>query len=294
MPEYILSCCSTVDLTKENLEKRNINYVPFHFYLNDKHYYDDLWQSISPTQFYKELTNDASVRTSQINTQEFIDYFIPFLEMGKDIIHISLSSGISGVYNSALIAKKELQEKYPERKIYIVDSLAASSGYGLIMDKLSELKNKENYDIDSLYSWIEENKLNLNHWFTSTDLTFFIKGGRISRVSGFFGGLLKICPVLHVDKMGKLIPVTKVRSKQKAINELLNKMISHAENGINYNQKCFISHSNCYNDALTLANAIQDTFKNLDGKVQINDIGPTVGCHTGPGTVALFFFGEKR
>lgn len=293
MSDYILSCCSTLDLTKEHLTEKNINFIPFHFFINETHYYDDLGQTLPSEKLYEAMRGGADVKTSQVNSDEFTAYFTPFLEQGKDILHVSMSSGISGVYNSAMIAKKELEEKFPERKIYVVDSLAASAGYGLLMDKLADLKNS-GMSIDELKDFAENNKLKVWHWFTSTDLTFYIKGGRISKTAGFFGGLLKICPVLNVDKNGKLNAATKVRTKQKSITELLNKMVECAENGENYSGKCFISQSDCYEDAKTLANLIEKKFKNLDGKVLINNIGPTIGSHTGPGTIALFFWGKER
>lgn len=293
MPDYILSCCSTLDLTKEHLTEKNINFIPFHFFINETHYYDDLGQTLPSEKLYEAMRAGADVKTSQVNSDEFTAYFTPFLEQGKDILHISMSSGISGVYNSAMIAKKELEEKFPERKIYVIDSLAASAGYGLLMDKLADLKNS-GMSIDELKDFAENNKLKVWHWFTSTDLTFYIKGGRVSKTAGFFGGLLKICPVLNVDKNGKLNAVTKVRTKQKSITELLNKMVECAENGENYSGKCFISQSDCYEDAKMLANLIEEKFKNLDGKVLINNIGPTIGSHTGPGTIALFFWGKER
>ena len=141
MGDYIISCCSTADLSKEHFEKRDIHYICFHFYLNGKPYTDDLGQSISFDAFYKAMADGAETKTSQVNDDEFVAYFTPFLEQGKDILHVCLSSGISGVYNSAVIAQKQLQEKFPERKIYIVDSLGASSGYGLIMDALADLRD---------------------------------------------------------------------------------------------------------------------------------------------------------
>ena len=198
MGDYILSCCSTADLTQEHFESRDIHYICFHFELDGKQYLDDLGKSIAFHEFYQAMANGADTRTSQINADEFIQYFTPFLKEGKDILHLTLSSGISGVYNSAMIAKEELEEKYPDRKIYIVDSLAASSGYGLLMDKLADLRD-EGMDIDSLHTWAEENKLKLHHWFFSSDLTFFVKGGRISKTAGFVGSVMDICPLLNVD-----------------------------------------------------------------------------------------------
>ena len=293
MSEYILSCCSTADLTQEHFESRDIHYICFHFELDGKQYLDDLGKSIAFHDFYQAMKNGAETRTSQINAEEFIQYFTPFLEEGKDILHLTLSSGISGVYNSAMIAREELMEKYPDRKIYIVDSLAASSGYGLLMDKLADLRD-EGMDIDSLYSWAEENKLRLNHWFFSTDLKFYIKGGRISKTAGFVGSVMDICPLLNVDYQGKLIPRFKIRTKKKVIQAIANKMEEFAQNGLEYSGKCYMSQSDCPEDANAVAKLVEERFPNLNGKVEINDIGTTIGSHTGPGTVALFFWGSER
>ncbi|MBQ2671916.1 MAG: DegV family protein [Clostridia bacterium] len=294
MNPYILSCCSTFDLDKEYFEKRNISYACFHFSINGKNYIDDLGQSISFKDFYKKISpKGTEVKTSQVNVGEFIEYFTPFLEKGLDILHVSLSSGLSGAYNSALIAKKELEEKFPKRKIYVLDSLAASSGGGLLMDKLADLRDNGK-TIDELFNWAEENKLYLHHWFFSTDLSFYIRGGRISKAAGLVGTLLKICPVLNVSSLGKLTPILKVRTKEKAITEAFKKMVENANGGEDYAERCFISHSDCYEDAKALADLIENHFKHLKGKVKINYIGPTIGSHTGPGTVALFFWGKKR
>lgn len=294
MNKYILSCCSTFDLSKEHFEKRNIKYVCFHYSINGKQYDDDLGQTISIAEFYKIIENkNVDLKTSQVNSDEFISYFTPFLEKGMDILHLCASSGLSGVYNSALIAKKELEKIFPERKIYIVDTLGGSSGGGLIADTLADMRD-EGASIDELYNWVEQNKLRLNHWFCSSDLTFYIRGGRISKASGFIGSMLKICPIMNVNNEGKLIPRSKVRTVDKAIEEMFNKMVKNAENGINYSGKCYISQSACYDDAKKLATKIEQNFKNLNGKVLINDIGTTIGSHTGPGTIALFFWGNER
>ena len=183
MSNYIISCCSTADLSKEHFEKRDLHYICFHYSLNGKQYPDDLGQSMPFDQFYEAMANGAETKTSQINVDEFIEYFTPFLEDGKDILHITLSSGISGVYNSANLAKNLLLEKYPDRKIFIVDSLGASSGYGLFMDKLADLRDA-GLTLEEAHQWAEENKLRLHHWFFSMDLSFYVKGGRISKASG--------------------------------------------------------------------------------------------------------------
>ncbi len=293
MADFILSCCSTADLSVEHFRERNINYICFHYMLDGKPYSDDLGQSLPFDEFYKAMANGAETTTSQVNVEEYTEYFTRFLDEGKDILHVTLSSGISGTINSARIAKEELQEKYPDRKIHIIDSLGASSGYGLLMDKLADLRD-EGKTIEEVREWAEENKLNLHHWFFSTDLTFYVKGGRISKASGWFGTVLKICPLLDMDNEGHLIPRFKIRGKNKVIEEIVSKMEMFADGGLNYNGKCFISNSGCYEDARAVADLIEAKFKNLNGKVVINSVGTTIGSHTGPGTVALFFWGTER
>ncbi len=293
MNDFILSCCSTADLTQEHFESRNIHYICFHYYLDGKQYADDLGKSIPFDKFYQAMKDGADTKTSQINTEEFIEYFTPFLEEGKDILHLTLSSGITGVFNSANIAREMLLEKYPDRKIYIVDSLAASSGYGLLMDKLADLRDA-GMSIDELAHWAEDNKLRMHHWFFTSDLTFFVKGGRVSKVSGWFGTALKICPLLNVSNEGKLIPRFKVRGKNNVIQRTLAKMKEVADDGIDYADKCYISNSACYEDARALADLIEASFPKLKGRVEIYNVGTTIGSHTGPGTVALFFWGQKR
>ena len=293
MSDYILSCCSTADLSKEHFDRRGIHYVCFHYMLNDVSYPDDLGQSIAFEDFYRMMAEGADTKTSQVNVAEFIDYFTPFLKEGKDILHVSLSSGLSGSVNSARTAAEMLSEEYPDRKIYVVDSLGASSGYGLIMETLADMRD-EGKSLDELHDWIEANKLRLHHWFFSTDLTFYVKGGRVSKASGFFGTMLNICPLLNMDNLGRLIPREKIRTKKKVIKTIVDRMEECADDGLDYSGKCFISQSACVEDAKAVAALVEERFPKLNGKVEINYIGTTIGSHTGPGTVALFFWGKER
>ena len=252
MENFVLSCCSTADLSLEHFQNRNIHYICFHYELNGTVYPDDLGQSMPFDVFYEAMTKGAETKTFQVNVAEFEAYFETFLQEGKDILHLCLSSGITGVLNSANIARDILLEKYPERKIYIVDSLAASSGYGLLMDRLADLRDA-GMGLADLYHWAEENKRKVQHWFFSTDLTFYIKGGRVTKTAGFVGTMLSICPLLHVDCEGKLIPMQKVRTKKKVIDAIEKKMEELAENGLAYDGKCYISHSACQADAEAVA-----------------------------------------
>lgn len=293
MKKYILSCCSTADLPADHFARRGISYACFHYELDGQEYLDDLGKTMSFEHFYQAMVDGAETKTSQVNVAEFTEYFEPFLKAGKDILHLSLSSGISGVINSAMTAREALLEKYPDRTIYIVDSLAASSGYGLLMDKLADLRD-EGMSIEDLYQWTLDNRLRLNHWFFSTDLTFYIKGGRISKTSGMVGNMLNICPLLNVDNMGRLIPRYKIRTKRKVIHAIVDKMEECIEEGRDYSGKCYISQSACYADARLVADLIEERFPHLDGRVMITSVGTTIGAHTGPGTVAVFFWGKER
>ena len=293
MADYILSCCSTADLSKEHFEAMDVKYICFHYMLDGVEYPDDLGQTIAFDDFYQRMVNGADTRTAQVSAGEYETYFESFLAQGKDVLHLCLSSGISGSINSARVAAEILREKYPERKLYIVDSLAAASGYGLLMDTLAKLRD-QGMDIDTLRQWAEDNKLRLHHWFFTSDLTFFIKGGRVSKTSGTLGMMLGICPLLNVSNEGKLIPRAKIRSKKRVIREIVKKMEENAENGLDYDGKCFICHSACLEDAQAVASLVEETFPKLNGKVLINSIGTTIGSHTGPGTVALFFWGKPR
>ena len=293
MSEYVLTTSSTADLSREYLEKIHVPYVCFHYELGGESHPDDLWTSLDPHTFYQRMLAGEESRTSQINMTEYMDFWRPFLQDGKDLIHLTLSSGISGTINSARAAAEELRKEFPDREIYIVDSLAASSGYGLLIDKLAELRDS-GCSLRDLYRYAEDHKLYVHHWFFSTDLTFYIRGGRVSKTAGFFGRMLNICPLLNVDYQGRLIPREKIRTKKKVIRETVARMEAHAQDGLQYSGKCFISYSDCLEDAKAVATLVEARFPKLNGKVQLFPIGSTIGAHTGPGTVALFFWGDLR
>lgn len=292
MANFVVSTCSTADMSKEKFEARDIKYACFHYEMDGVSYTDDLFQSMSVDDFYTRSAKGADVKTSQINVDEFCNYYEQFLKEGLDIIHLSLSSGISGVSNSAIVAAEMMMEKYPDRKIFAYDSLCASAGLGLIADKLADLRD-EGKTVDEAAKFVEDHKLELQHWFFCTDLTAFIKGGRVSKTAGFLGNVMNICPLLHVDYEGRLIPMEKVRTKKKCYKRATEKMLQYAQNGVDYSDKVFISNSYCKEDAEALAAMIRETFPKVKD-IEISTIGPTIGCHTGVGTTALFFWGSQR
>ncbi len=293
MGKFILTCCSTADMSREYFEQRQIPFVCFHYTIDGNTYPDDLGDSIPFEEFYDRITKGSTPVTSQVNVEEYCNFFEPFLKEGKDILHLTLSSGISGTHNSACVAREEMKAKYPDRTIVIVDSLGASSGYGLLVDAAANLRDQDMAILDAA-QWVEDNKLNVHHWFFSTDLTSFKRGGRISATSAMIGTVLNICPLMNINDKGCLIPVQKIRTKKKAIQEIVRVMEQHANGGRDYSGKCFMSHSACESDAKEVASLIEERFPNLSGPVVINNVGTVIGSHTGPGTVALFYFGDKR
>ncbi len=290
---FVLSCCSAADLPRDYLERRDIHFISFRYQLGDREYPDDLGKTLPYPEFYAAMVRGAETRTSRLNVDDYEAYFEGFLKDGKDVLHLVLSSGITSSFESAVEASGRLKEKYPDRKLIVIDSLAASGGFGLLTSLAADRRD-EGLSIEETAAWVEANKKRIHHWFFSTDLTFYIRGGRVSKAAGFMGQMLNICPLLNVDYMGRLIPREKIRTKRKAIRVTEEHMERYAENGLNYTGRCIISHSNCYEDARALADLIESKFPKLDEPVMITDIGSTIGAHSGPGTVALFFVGSER
>ena len=194
MAEFTLTCCSTADMSRKYFEERDISYVCFHFNMDGVEYPDDMGLSMPIDEFYKRIENGAAPTTSQVNVDQYEALFTPILESGRDILHLTLSSGISGTYNSCMIAANELREKFPDRKLIVIDSLAASSGYGLLIDYAADLRDS-GMGAEEAAAKLEEAKLYVHHWFFSTDLTSYYRGGRISKTSMVMGNLLNICPL---------------------------------------------------------------------------------------------------
>lgn len=292
MDEYVLSCCSTADHSRQFFEENGIIYACFHYRIGEEEFVDDLGQSVSFAEFYDKMRQGAEPVTSQVNSEQFIKLWEPVLQSGKDILHVTLSSGISGVLNSANIAAGELQEKYPERKICVVDSLGASAGYGLLMDYLAQQRD-QGKSLSEVCQWAEKHRYRVQSWFFSTDLTNYVRGGRISPTSAILGTALGICPLLNIDSAGKLIPQAKIRTKKKVIREIVKRMEEHAEDGIHYSGKAAISYSDCLEDAEKVRDLILEKFPDIQD-ISMDSIGTVIGSHTGPGTVALFFMGDER
>ena len=289
MAEYIIMTDSCCDMTAQMADELNLAVVPLSVDIDGGLYRNYLdGREITCERIYSMLRSGKMGKTSAANVEDFESAMLPALEAGKDVLYLGFSTGLSGTYNAARLAAEGLAEKYPGRKILTVDTLCASLGQGMLV-YLAAQKKAAGASIEEVRDYVEENKLNLCHWFTVDDLNFLRRGGRISSVTAIAGTMLQIKPIMHVDDAGKLIPVSKVRGRKAAIRELANRM---KETMLDGNETIFISHGDCLADAEQLAAIVRETCG--DRKVEINFVGPVIGAHSGPGTLALFFLGSKR
>ena len=288
---YDIMCGSTVDVDENILKERGIKCVNFKYIIDGKEYDDDFFHSYDYDKFYNDIADGMEPTTSQVGVGTYEMAIEESLKNGRDIMILALTSGISGDYQTLKTVCEDLNEKYPDNKAYAIDTLCASAGYGMIT-LMADDNRKAGMSIEDNVKWVEDNRLNFHHWFISTDLSSFIRGGRISKTSGFFGTMLKICPLMCVAVDGSLLPLEKIRTKAKAMEGQVGKMMEFADKGTDYDGYCFISNSHCDEDAKKLADMVKEKFPKV--KPQIYHIGTTIGSHTGPGTIALFFVGAKR
>lgn len=292
MSDYIISSESIMDLSADYVKELGVSFIKSNYELNGEIYLDDFGQSLDMEEFYRNMEEGAAPSTAAINTQAYLDYFEEILKKDMDIIHVCLSSGLTTQYSCLLQAVDILKEKYPERKIYPIDSRMASSGVGLLVDKLVILKN-EGMSIEDLYKWAEENSLNVISYTSNENLEYVARGGRISKTAANIGNLLKICPLIEIDDEGYMQVTQKIRTKKKLLKALVDRMEKNAIGGLNYNDKLFISHANNKKAAEELKEMMEDRFKKISS-IDIFEIGPTIGSHIGPGTITMFYWGEKR
>ncbi|HML45167.1 MAG TPA: DegV family protein, partial [Clostridia bacterium] len=216
MSSYVITCGSTADLPHSYVTRRQIPYLCYRYSIGDQEHLDDLWQSVTSKEFYQRMDRGAMPVTTQVNVAQYLEFFEPFLQQGKDVLHVEFSSGLSGSCQSALMARDELAHKYPDRQVLVVDTLAASSGYGLLVDAACDLRDS-GAGMQEIYGWLTANRLTAQHWFFSTDLTHYKRGGRISASAAVIGTLLNICPLMFVNAQGKLIPHSKLRGRRNAV-----------------------------------------------------------------------------
>ena len=278
------SCC---DFPTPMYETLGLSFVPlsveFRGETNDDRNDDSL------KDMYDGLRAGEAAKTSAVNPTRWSEIMEPVLSAGEDLLVLAFSSGLSTTYQSAVIAAQELREKYPERKIFTVATLSASMGQGLLVWYACQ-KRDAGMSLEEVYTWVEENKLHLCHWFTVDDLMYLRRGGRISAATALVGTMLQIKPVLHVDDEGHLISMAKARGRKASLDALARKTV---ELGANYdNSTMFISHGDCLEDAQYLAKQLKEKYGVKE--VIISYVGAVIGSHSGPGTVALFFLGDHR
>lgn len=287
MNKYVIITDSSSDLTCEILGDPEVVYLQLDVLMDGEPSRANC--DVDIKDFYAKLRAKKNATTSAVNIDKFLDTFDKYLSEGYDVLYLGFSSGLSGTFNAGFVAAKELSEKYPERKIFAVDTLAASLGEGLLVYHAVNMKNA-GADIDSVRDYIEENKLKLCHWFTVDDLFFLKRGGRINAATAIVGSMLSIKPVLHVDNKGRLISVSKARGRKAALDALFDRMKETAIDP--EKQIVFISHGDCLEDAQYLADRIKNELGSPE--VKLGYVGPVIGAHSGPGTIALFYLGTER
>ena len=291
---FTLSCCSTVDVPYSYLENRHIPVLFYTYVVDDVTYVDDMGRDPNALpHFYEMLAAGKLPQTSQINVAEYAEFFDGLLKQGGDVLHLGFTSGQSGSIHNAFIAADMMKEKYPDQKLLVVDTLCSSSGYGLLVDTVADMRDA-GVSIEDAYQWTLDNRNKVHHQFFSTDMTQFRRTGRVSGAAAAIATVLNICPIMRLDNKGAIKAYDKVRGKHKAIETTVNTMEQHAQGGRDYDQHCWICHSQCLDLARQLAAQLEVRFPHLKDKIRICDIGTIIGSHAGPGTVAVFFYGDER
>lgn len=289
MNEFLITTDNTADLPYSYYKENHIEYMYLPYTMDGKTYGKDT--ELPSGEFYARMRGGSMPTTSQINSETAKAVWEPYLKEGREILHLAFSSGLSGSYNSARLAAEELKEEHPEYKIVVIDSLCASLGEGLFVYKAVQLRS-EGKSLEETAKWLEEHKLNFCHVFTVDDLHHLHRGGRVSKMTAILGTMINIKPLLHVDNEGHLIPLDKVRGRKKSLSSLVDMMDARLGSYRGKNDAIFISHGDCESDAQYVAGLIRERY-GIEN-ILINTIGATIGAHAGPGTVALFFLGDKR
>ena len=291
--QFTLSCCSTVDLPYSYMADRDIPVLFYTYVVDGREYVDDMGRDPEALpRFYRFLEEGKLPQTSQINVGTYLTFFEKLLQKG-DLLHIAFTSGQSGSVHNAMLAAKELQEKYPDRKLIVIDSLCSSSGYGMLVDTVADLRDAGK-SIEEAAQWVRENRNTVHHQFFSSNMTQFRRTGRVSGAAAMVATIMSICPIMRVDDAGAIKAYGKVRGKKKAVETTIETMAKHAQGGENYDKRCYVCHSQCPEDAQMLIDGLEARFPRIKGKIRLCDIGTIIGSHSGPGTVAVFFYGDER
>ncbi|NBI66502.1 DegV family protein [Pseudoflavonifractor sp. 60] len=290
MSDFVIITDSSADLPASMVQELDIQVLPLCFTMGKRtlsDYPDD--RDMAPQDFYGRLRRGEMATTSGVNVEQYTQALEPLLQAEKDVLILAFSSGLSTTYNSSAMAVEELKKKYPQRKLYTVDTLCASLGQGLLVWYAAQARARGG-SIEEVRDWVEDHKLNVCHQFTVDDLYFLKRGGRISAATAVVGSMLQIKPVLHVDDQGHLVSMARIRGRQAALRALVDRM---AQTSIDSGSlTVFISHGDCLEDAQTVADMVKQRFGVQE--ILINRVGPVIGAHSGPGTVALFYIGTER
>ncbi len=289
MKNFIITTDTTSDLPEDYLQKHNVSLLPLYYNLNGTIYGDE--NKLTPTEFYNIMRQGALPTTMAVNPEHARTIFSGLLDQGYDVLHIAFSSALSGSCSVSATVARELCDEREGAKILVVDSLCASLGEGLLVHKAVQLKENGS-TIEEAYEWLEQNKLNLCHLFTVDDLFHLHRGGRVSKASAIIGTLINVKPILYVNNEGKLIPLHNVRGRKKALTALVDQMEVRVKEDNTQNEIVFISHGDCLEDAQFVADLVQERFGIQEHLIHF--VSPTIGAHSGPGTVALFFMGTER
>ena len=290
---FLLSCESTIDLPYSYANERNLPVLFYSYQVDGVDYEDDMDRDPEALpKFYGFLAEGKLPTTAQLNEFQYETIFDNLLQQG-DVLHIAFGSGMTASVQNAMLAAEALREKYPERRLAVIDSLCSSSGYGLLVDGAADLRDAGK-TLDEVADWVLAHRQNVHHQFYSTELKFYRRSGRMSGAAAAIGTVLGICPIMRLDDKGRIIAYDKVRGKKNAVARTVETMKRHAEGGEAYSGKVFICHSNCPADAEATKEAVAAAFPHIDGEIRICNIGTIVASHSGPGTVAVFFFGDAR
>lgn len=294
MKDYIISCSSPVDVDFDFFIKRGVHVLFYNYIMDGMEYEDIMGRSKKDLDdFYSNLGKGIRSYTSQVSIEKYVTYFEQLLKEKKDILHIELGTGMTNSVLNALKAVELIKEKYPDSRIEIIDSLCSSSGYGMLVDSAVDLKNQD-LTIDELAMWIKDNRQRLHHQFFCTDLSFFKRSGRITMMTAIFGGIMKTCPIMKLNNDGKIVVYSKAFGKKNAIKKTVEEVMEHIKNGQEYHDKLWINHSNCPHIAEMLQQELIKALPQYQDNIKIWNIGTTIGSHCGPGTVAVFFYGDER
>ncbi len=287
---FTLSCESTTDITKRYLDERQIPVLAYSYTVDGEEFVDDMGEDGGLARLYNTIAQNKKLSTSQLSEEKYAEFFAELLKKG-DLLHVAMGSGMSQSVDHAIAAAQKLQKQFPDRKIYVVDSTCSCVGYGMFVATLADMRD-EGESIDAIYNWAMENRRNVQHQFFTTTLEYFRRSGRVSGPAYFIGNIFKLCPIMRLNYDGRIIAYSKVMSVSKALQKTVDEVSAHIQNGADYNGKLWISHANCMATAQILLKELKSHFPKAD--IRLFDIGPIIAVHCGPGTLAVYFWGDER